>query len=108
MVVVRIHFTWLHLGARFAFDIYDFEGKARMDLFYLGDVMRGLNLSPTLQVLTDLGMTKKKGEKYITLNEFYPMYSEVKKGKDQVRRSTLSEKKLLVTNCSENISRTIG
>merc|ERR1712170_153652 len=69
--------------ARFAFDIYDFEGKARMDLFYLGDVMRGLNLSPTLKVLTDLGMTKKKGEKYITLNEFYPMYSEVKKGKDQ-------------------------
>ena len=107
-MVVGIHFTWLHLGARFAFDIYDFEGKARMDLFYLGDVMRGLNLSPTLQVLTDLGMTKKKGEKYITLNEFYPMYAEVKKGKDQVRRSTLSEKKLLVTNCSENISRTIG
>lgn len=69
--------------AKFAFDIYDFEGKARMDLFYLGDVMRGLNLSPTLKVLTDLGMTKKKGEKYITLNEFYPMYSEVKKGKDQ-------------------------
>merc|ERR1712109_418567 len=54
-----------------------------MDMFYLGDVMRGLNLSPTLKVLIDLGMTKKKGEKYITLNEFYPMYSEVKKGKDQ-------------------------
>ena len=83
----------MYLGARFAFDIYDFEGKARMDLFYLGDVMRGLNLSPTLKALTDLGMTKKKGEKYITLNEFYPMYSEVKKGKDQVPRDA-SEKKI--------------
>merc|ERR1712198_363008 len=68
--------------ARFAFDIYDFEGKARMDLFYLGDVLRGLNLSPTLKVLEGLGMTKKKGEKFITLEEFYPIYAGVKKSKD--------------------------
>ena len=92
---------WQYTGARFAFDIYDFEGKARIDLFYLGDVLRGLNLSPTLKVLEGLGMTKKKGEKYITLNEFYPMYSEVKKGKDQVPRDA-SEKKI----CWLFISRT--
>merc|ERR1712080_535879 len=53
--------------ARFAFDIYDFEGKARMDLFYLGDVLRGLNCSPTLAKIEALGGTKKKGEKFITL-----------------------------------------
>ena len=71
-----------HSGARFAFDIYDFEGKARIDLFYLGDVLRGLNLSPTLKVLEGLGMPKKKGEKFIKLDEFYPIYAEVKKSKD--------------------------
>merc|ERR1712154_285795 len=49
--------------ARFAFDIYDFEGKARMDLFYLGDCLRGLNLNPTLKMIEKLGGTKKKGEK---------------------------------------------
>ena len=65
-------------GARFAFDIYDFEGKARMDLFYLGDVLRGLNLSPTLKKIEDLGGTKKKGEKFIKLEEFYPIYSAMK------------------------------
>ena len=54
-----------------------------MDLFYLGDVLRGLNLSPTLKVLEGLGMTKKKGEKFIKLEEFYPLYAEVKKSKDQ-------------------------
>ena len=70
-----MHFT----GARFAFDIYDFEGKARMDLFYLGDVLRGLNLSPTLKKIAELGGTKTKGEKFIKLEEFYPIYSEVKK-----------------------------
>ena len=53
-----------------------------MDLFYLGDVLRGLNLSPTLKVLEGLGMTKKKGEKFITLEEFYPIYAGVKKSKD--------------------------
>ena len=66
-------------GARFAFDIYDFEGKARMDMFYLGDVLRGLNLSPTLKRVTELGGAAKKGEKFIKLEEFYPIYSEVKK-----------------------------
>merc|ERR1711997_609650 len=51
--------------ARFAFDIYDFEGKARMDLFYLGDCLRGLNLNPILKI-----------------EEFYPIYKEVKNSKD--------------------------
>lgn len=49
-----------------------------MDLFYLGDVLRGLNCSPTLAKIESLGGTKKKGEKYITLEEFYPLYSNVK------------------------------
>lgn len=68
--------------AKFAFDIYDFEGKAKMDMFYLADALRGLNLNPSLKVLDELGMTKKKGEKSITLEEFYPIYSKVKKSKD--------------------------
>merc|ERR1712136_347215 len=68
--------------ARFAFDIYDFEGKARMDLFYLGDVLRGLNLNPTLKMIEKLGGTKKKGEKFLKLEEFYPIYKEVKNSKD--------------------------
>ena len=57
------------IGAKFAFDIYDFEGKSRMDLFYLGDCLRGLNLNPTLKMIDKLGGTKKKGEKYLKLEE---------------------------------------
>merc|ERR1712018_894002 len=68
--------------ARFAFDIYDFEGKARMDLFYLGDCLRGLNPNPTLKMIEKLGGTKKKGEKFLKLEEFYPVYKEVKFSKD--------------------------
>merc|ERR1712213_145295 len=72
---------WL-LGAKFAFDIYDFEGKSRMDMFYLGDCLRGLNLDPTLKMIDKLGGAKKKGEKSIKLEEFYPIYSDVKKSKE--------------------------
>merc|ERR1712180_320747 len=49
--------------AKFAFDIYDFEGKSRMDMFYLGDCLRGLNLNPTLKMIDKLGGAKKMGEK---------------------------------------------
>merc|ERR1739848_514973 len=68
--------------AKFAFDIYDFEGKGRIDLFYLGDCLRGLNLNPTLKMISELGGTTKKGDKFIKLEEFFPIYSTVKKSKD--------------------------
>merc|ERR1739848_909289 len=55
--------------AKFAFDIYDFEGKGRIDLFYLGDCLRGLNLNPTLKMISELGGTTKKGDKFIKLEE---------------------------------------
>nr|ACO14580.1 Myosin light chain alkali [Caligus clemensi] len=65
--------------AKFAFDIYDFEGKSRMDLFYLGDYLRGLNCNPTLKQIEEFGGTKKKDEKYLSIEEFYPIYAKVKK-----------------------------
>merc|ERR1712119_257105 len=68
--------------AKFAFDIYDFEGKSRMDMFYLGDCLRGLNLNPPLKMIDRLGGAKKKGERFIKLEEFYPIYSDVKKSKE--------------------------
>merc|ERR1719277_206466 len=55
------------------------KGKSRMDMFYLGDCLRGLNLNPTLKMIDKLGGAKKKGEKFIKLEEFYPIYSDVKK-----------------------------
>merc|ERR1711970_568282 len=68
--------------AKFAFDIYDFEGKERIDMFYLGDCLRGLNLNPTLKMIEKLGGGKKKGDSFININEFYPIYAEMKKSKE--------------------------
>jgi Ca2+-binding EF-hand superfamily protein len=53
-----------------------------MDMFYLADVLRGLNLNPTLKMVEKFGGAAKKGEKFINLNEFFPIYADVKKSKD--------------------------
>lgn len=68
--------------AKFAFSIYDFEGNETMDAYYLGDCLRALNLNPTLAVLDKVGAKKMKKEKKIKLDEFLPVYSQIKKDKD--------------------------
>jgi len=68
--------------AKFAFSIYDFEGNDTMDAYYLGDCMRALNLNPTIAVLEKLGMEKMKKTKKFKIDEFLPLYSQVKKDKD--------------------------
>lgn len=67
---------------KFAFSIYDFEGNETMDMFYLGDCLRALNLNPTLAQIEKMGGTKKKGEKKIKVDEFLPIFSQIKKDKD--------------------------
>ena len=74
-----------------------------MDMFYLGDCLRALNLNPTCAQVEKMGGTKKKGkllisyivwfytyfnlflkigEKKIKVEEFLPIFSQIKKDKD--------------------------
>jgi Ca2+-binding EF-hand superfamily protein len=53
-----------------------------MDMFYLGDCLRALNLNPTCAQVEKMGGTKKKGEKKIKVDEFLPIFSQIKKDKD--------------------------
>ena len=83
------------------FDIYDFEGEGKVDCKFLGDLLRSLDLRPTNATVDKNGGTKRKGtifvplnfdcvnliyenlgEKKLTLEEFLPIYSQVKKDKD--------------------------
>jgi len=68
--------------ARLHFDIYDFEGVGKVDAVLLGDLIRSLDLRPTNACIEKNGGTKKKGEKLMTLEEFLPIYSQIKKDKD--------------------------
>ncbi|XP_015792904.1 myosin light chain alkali [Tetranychus urticae] len=68
--------------AKLHFGIYDFEGINKVDAVRLGDLIRSLDLRPTNAAIEKAGGTKKKGEKLLTLEEFLPIYSELKKNKD--------------------------
>ncbi|XP_031624744.1 myosin light chain alkali isoform X2 [Contarinia nasturtii] len=69
--------------AEFAFSIYDADGTKKIDAHDLGDVLRALNCNPTLAMIEKLGGTKKRGEKLLTLDEFLPIFAQVKKDKEQ-------------------------
>lgn len=69
--------------AEFAFSIYDADGTQKIDAFDLGDVLRALNCNPTLALIEKVGQTKKRNEKLLTLEEFLPIYGQVKTQKEQ-------------------------
>lgn len=59
------------------------EGEGNIDANQIPAVLRSLNLNPTLALCEKMGYTKKKGEKKITVEEFLPIFAQVKKEKDQ-------------------------
>lgn len=59
------------------------EGEGTIDACQVGDVLRSLNLNPTLAMCEKMGATKKRGEKKLTVEEFLPIFGQVKKDKDQ-------------------------
>lgn len=69
--------------AQFVFSVYDWEGTGQIDAFDLGNALRALNLNPTLNLIGKLGGTQKRGEKKIKFDEFLPIFSQVKKEKEQ-------------------------
>jgi len=68
--------------AKFAFSIYDFEGVDTVDAFFLGDILRALNLAPTQKFVEKLGGSKKRNEKKYKVDEFLPIFATAKKDKD--------------------------
>ena len=58
------------------------ECKQQLDTFYLGDALRALNYIPTNELVEKLGGTLKKGEKYITIEDFLPIILQLNRTKD--------------------------
>jgi len=69
--------------AEFAFSVYDHDGSGKIDGNDIGDVLRALNLNPTLALIEKMGGKKKRGEQLLTIEEFLPIYGQVKKEKEQ-------------------------
>lgn len=59
--LIEFDIRMIQSEARLHFDIYDFEGEAKVDYFNLGDILRSLDLRPTQAMIEKNGGTKKKG-----------------------------------------------
>lgn len=73
----------IFIEAEFAFSVYDNDGSGKIDAFDIGDVLRALNCNPTLALIEKMGGKKKRGEQLLTIEEFLPIYGQVKKEKEQ-------------------------
>lgn len=69
---------------REVFDLFDFwDGRdGEVDAFKLGDVLRCLQLNPTVATVDKHGGTKKMGEKAYKFEELLPVYKELIKDTD--------------------------
>jgi len=59
-------------------DIYDWDGKGELDLFYLGDVMYALGMNTTKKVCVGLGQTDEEGKKFAKFDEIVKKVGEAK------------------------------
>lgn len=75
--------------AEFAFGIYDCDGSGKIDAYDIPDVLRSLNLNPTIELCEKMGATKKRGEKKLTVEEFLPIFGQVSVFDDVTNESLL-------------------
>merc|ERR1712168_70755 len=50
-------------------DIYDWDAKGELDMFYLGDIMYALGMNTTKKVCMSLGQTDEEGKKFEKFDE---------------------------------------
>lgn len=60
-------------------DIYDWDGKGKLDMFYFGDVVYALGLNITKKICVGLGWQEEQEKKYATFDEVAKLVGEAKK-----------------------------
>merc|ERR1711951_290805 len=50
-------------------DIYDWDGKGELDLFFFGDIMYAMGYNTTKKVCVGLGQTDEEGKKFAKFDE---------------------------------------
>merc|ERR1711978_136310 len=59
-------------------DIYDWDGKGELGLFFLGDVMYALGMNTTKKVCVGLGQTDEEGKKFAKFDDIVSKVNEAK------------------------------
>jgi len=63
-------------------DIYDWDGKGELDMFYLGDVMYALGWNITKKICVGLGQTDETSKKFAKFDDIVKLVQEAKNTKD--------------------------
>merc|ERR1719369_1531379 len=63
-------------------DIYDWDGKGQLDLFFLGDIMYAMGFNTTKKVCVGLGQTDEEGKKFASFDEVVTKCEEALKTPD--------------------------
>merc|ERR1711896_99085 len=70
-------------------DIYDWDGKGELDLFFLGDIMYAMGYNTTKKVCVGLGQTDEEGKKTPDSQGTYADYVELLKLYDKNQNGTM-------------------
>merc|ERR1712106_163895 len=81
-------------------DIYDWDGKGELDMFYFGDIMYALGMNTTKKVRVGLGQTDEEGKKFAKFD-----YIELLKLYDKNNNGTmmLAELENILANLGDEI-----
>jgi len=63
-------------------DIYDWDGKGELDLFYLGDVIYALGYNITKKICKGLGMQEEEKKKFAKFDDVVKLVQEAVNTKD--------------------------
>jgi len=63
-------------------DIYDWDGKGELDMFFFGDVIYALGLNITKKICVGLGQQEERGKKFAKFDEVVAKVNEAKGTKD--------------------------
>merc|ERR1712180_70895 len=50
-------------------DIYDWDGKGELDMFFFGDILYAMGFNTTKKVCVGLGQTDEEGKKFVKFDE---------------------------------------
>jgi len=62
--------------AKQVFEVFDKKYEGKVDAYYIGDMLRSLNLAPTNAECEKRGQTPKPSTKQISVEEFLAIYTE--------------------------------
>lgn len=63
-------------------DIYDWDGKGELDMFFFGDIIYALGLNITKKICVGLGQTDERDKKFQKFDEVVKLVQEAVKTKD--------------------------